>query len=154
MPYIDQLTTEYLTGGKTRMMQLATAVNGQPWCCTVYYAVDSDLNLIWISTPDRCHSQAITENSNIAGAIAYDQQPGSQPFVQGLQFEGVATMLTGDEEAAAAQTYAEQLHRKDDLLADIRSGKNPHKVYKVHVSKYVLFDSKNFPEQPRQEWAR
>src|SRR5262249_21392251 len=114
MADLSKLIEEYLTSGKTRMMQLATSVDGHPWCCTVYYAVDSDLNLIWVSTPARRHSQEIAQNANVAGVIAYDQQP-PQPYVRGIQFEGVVEQLDGDAEAAAAEQYVAQLNRKDDL---------------------------------------
>lgn len=153
MAEVKDLIAEYLKSGKTRMTQIATAVDDKPWCCTVYYAVDDNLNLIWISTPARRHSQEIAQNANVAGAIVYDQQPGQQPFVRGVQFEGLAELLSGDEEAAAIKFYIEQLKRDPSLLDDIRSGKNPHKVYRAKVSKFVLFDSQNFPDQPRQEWT-
>jgi len=148
---VEELIREYLESAKTRMMQIATSVNDQPWCATVYYAVNEKLELIWISTPDKRHSQEITKNTHVAGVVVYDQQP-PQPAVRGVQFEGTARVLSGDQEAQAAAHYVQQLGREDALLDDIRSGKNKHKVFKVTVSKFVLFDSQNFPENPRQEW--
>lgn len=150
---IPKLVSDYLHGGKTRMMQLATSRDGQPWCCTVYYALDDDLNIIWASLPTRRHSEDIAANPKVAGAIAFDQQP-PQASVRGIQFEGIAELLSGDDETAAANHYVEQLNRKDDMLSDIRAGKNPHRFYKLTVKSYILFDSANFPDNPRQEWSR
>ncbi len=153
MDDLPSLIKDYLLSGQTHMMQLATSVGGQPWCCTVYYAADDNLNLIWASLPPRRHSQEVAKNPNVAGVVVYDQQP-PQPSVRGIQFEGTARQLQGNEEAAACQLYVQHLKRPDPLLDDIRSGKNPHKIYQVDVSKYVLFDSTHFPKNPRQEWTR
>lgn len=147
----EDVIKEYVSSGKTRMMQIATSADGQPWCCTVYYAVDEDLNLIWISKPSARHSQEIAQNPKVAGTIAYNQQPPNK-IVRGVQFEGVAELLQGDDESQAAQYFVEQMQREDPLLEDIRSGKNPHKVYRIKVNKFVLFDRENFPDKERQEW--
>lgn len=136
---------------KTRMLQIATSSNGQSWCCTVYYAFDDNMNLYWISTPDRRHSQEIILNPKVSGAIVFSQEPYPEGGVQGLQFEGVAELLSGDEEETASKLYIEQLTREATLLEDIRSGKNPHKIYKVKPIKFVLFDSLHFPDLPRRE---
>src|SRR5580704_10544373 len=107
---IENLIREYST--KTRMMQLATSVDGQPWCCTLYYAFDDTWNLYWISIPSMRHSQEIAKNQKVAGAIAYDQNPPRRA-VRGLQFEGRAELLAGDEEEKASKLYIDQLHREE-----------------------------------------
>ncbi len=148
---VEKIVRDYLQTAKTRMMQLATSSNNQPWVCTLYYALDEDLSFIWLSLPERRHSQEIVKNPNVAGAIAHDQQPPVD-FVRGLQFEGKAKLLEDKEEEKAAKLYIQQLGREKTLLQDIRSSKNPHKVYKVKVQKFVLVDSQNFPKDSRQEW--
>jgi hypothetical protein len=45
-----------------------------------------------------------------------------------------------------------KLGRDQQLLDDIASGKNPHKFYRLKPSRIVLFDTKNFPDVPRQEY--
>ncbi|NNN20841.1 MAG: hypothetical protein HKL80_02400 [Acidimicrobiales bacterium] len=146
---IKHLVNEYLS--RTRMLQLATCLNDQPWNCTVYYAFDDDWNIYWISTPDRRHSKEIVINPKVSGAIAFSQEPYPKDGVQGLQFEGVAEMLSGDEEEKASKFYIDQLDREDTLLEDIRSGKNPHKFYRIKPTKFVLFDSVHFPDNSRRE---
>lgn len=147
-PDIKELISEYLN--TTRMMQLATSVGNQPWCCTVYYAHDDEWNLYWLSLPGSRHSQEIAENPKVAGAIAYDQQP-PQRTVRGIQFEGVAKLLSGDEEEKASKLFIEKLNREVTLLEDVRSGKYPYKFYRVRPQKFVLFDRLNFPDNERQE---
>lgn len=149
MNKLEKLIREYF--GSTRMMQIATCDDNQPWVCTVYYAHDDDLNVYWISTPDSRHSKEILKNPKIAGAIAFSQEPYPEEGVRGLQFEGTAELLEGVEEESANKLYIQQLDREATLLEDIRSGKNPHKFYKISPTKFVLFDTKNFPDQPRQE---
>lgn len=150
---MDNLKTHILNYlAKTRMMQLATSVDGQPWSCTVYFAYDENLNLYWISKPDARHSQEIIKNPKVAGAIAYNQQP-PQKSVSGLSFEGTAELLTGDEEKRASELYIKQLNRDETLLEDIRSGKNPHKFYVIKPIRFVIFDTENFPNNPHQEYS-
>lgn len=132
------------------MMQVATCVNNKPWNCTLYYAYDDDFNFYWISKKNTRHSREIMKNPNIAGVIAYDQQP-PQRAVRGLQFEGKAKLLTGKKEEKASKFYIKQMNREKTLLEDIRSGKNPHKFYGIKPSKFVLFDRINFPDNERQE---
>lgn len=133
------------------MMQVATCINNKPWNCTVYFAYDEDFNFYWISKPSTRHSSEIMKNPNVAGVIAYDQQP-PQRAVRGLQFEGIAELLKGAEEEKASKLYIKQLDREESLLEDIRSGKNPHKFYQIKVTKFVLFDRVNFPDNERQVW--
>jgi uncharacterized protein YhbP (UPF0306 family) len=135
---------------KTRMMQVATCVNNQPWSCTVYFAFDENLNLYWISKPNTRHSKEIAKNPKVAGVIVYDQQP-PQKSIKGLSFEGIAEVLNGSDEEKASKYYIKQLKRENTLLQDIRSGKNPHKFYRITPHKFVLFDSSN-SLNPRQEY--
>jgi uncharacterized protein YhbP (UPF0306 family) len=147
---VEQAIREYLTSGKTHMMQLATSDGDQPWCCTVYFAVDDELNIIWLSKPSRRHSQEIAKNSKVAAAIAYDQQP-PQPFVQGIQVEGVAEQLSDEEATKAIHIYAGQLKSDPNWVRDVINGKDPHVAYRIKPSRIVLFDTKAFPEEQSQE---
>ena len=91
------------------------------------------------------------KNSKVASSIVFSQEPYPEKGVQGLQFEGRAELLSGKEEEKASKLYIEQLDREETLLEDIRLGKNPHSFYKIKPTKFVLFDSVNFPKQPRNE---
>ena len=150
MKDLEAVIAEYLS--TTKMMQIATSVEDTPWCCTVYFAYDDDWNLYWISKPEQRHSKEIVENPKVAGTIAYDQQP-PQRTVRGLQFEGTAELLSGEEEERASKYYIQQLDREASLLEDIRSGENPHKFYRIKPTKFVLFDRLNFPDNERQEYV-
>jgi uncharacterized protein YhbP (UPF0306 family) len=147
---VKELIQNYL--GTTRMLQIATCVNSQPWVCTVYYAFDEKMNIYWISTLDTRHSKEIGINPKVACSITFSQEPYPTDGVRGLQFEGEAKLLSGDEEIKASILYIEQLNREKSLLEDIRSGKNPHKFYSIRPIKFVLFDSVTYPDDSRQEY--
>jgi uncharacterized protein YhbP (UPF0306 family) len=91
---IDILIKKYLS--KSRMMQIATVDNGQPWICTVYYVEDEDLNLYWLSLPTRRHSQEIEKHNKIAIAVPVKFD---KPVV-GIQAEGTAEAIKSAGEIA------------------------------------------------------
>src|SRR5438874_811194 len=76
---------------ESMVLQIATAVDGIPWICSVCFAYDQDFNLYWFSRHDTRHSQEITRNPRIAGAIALPFVIGDRS--RGLQFAGTAYEL-------------------------------------------------------------
>src|SRR3989344_7436294 len=104
----EKIIREYLTGGQTRMMQIATSASNQPWVCTVYYAVDKDLNIYWMSKPDCRHSKEIAKNSKVAATIVYDQQPPRDDH-RGVSVEGNAEELEGAKALKPIVLYGKQL---------------------------------------------
>ena len=146
---LKKLIKEYLI--ETRVMQLATAVNNQPWVCNVHFYSDDDLHLYWMSTPARRHSQEIVENKKIAMTIKVHEDLPDEKYVIGLSAEGVAEILNDDELKIIGPKYVEKLEKDANLIDDILSGTNPHTFYRFRVSKYVLFDTINFPSEPRKE---
>lgn len=143
----QNLIVSYLD--KTRLMQLATADNNQPWCCTVHFAHDNLHNLYWISDPHTKHSQHIAKNPNVAASMVV---PISGPSLPGIQVAGTAREITDPKEVELLfGAYAER-YTAHNKLADIISGKNPHHLYQLKPKQFILFDHVNFPDQPRQEW--
>lgn len=142
---LRKLIEEYIEGSK--MMQVATVSGNQPWCATVAYAYDDSWNLYWISLPESRHSRELEANAKVAGAIANADLYVDGP--RGLQFQGAAQLLSGDEEAVAVEVYSKRMNR-EGLLEDMRSGNNPHKIYRIIPQYFVLFDRVNFPDNQRQ----
>lgn len=135
---------------QARLMQVATAKDNQPWACSVYFAYDDKLNLYWISLPSTRHSEEIQNNEKVAGTIVLPHTPGDE--VRGLQFEGVAKELTtGEEFHHALDTYAARMEMKDERKKTIAEGKDGHNLYMIKPTLFVLFDTLNFPVNPRQE---
>lgn len=147
---IKKLIKDYLN--EARLMQVSTAKDNQPWTCSVYFAYDNDLNLYWISTPQRRHSQEIRENEKVAGVIVVPHTPGDK--VRGIQFQGVAELLTNSEKIQhAMDTYATRMGMKEERKQKIIQGKDNHVPYRIKPTTFVLFDEVNFPDNPRQEYT-
>jgi uncharacterized protein YhbP (UPF0306 family) len=150
MTKTERLIKQYLP--TVNIMQLATSYNNMPWACSLHYYSDKDLNIYWLSTVDRRHSQDINSNPNVAMAIKVHEDSLEEDFVIGLSFEGTAEVLNGSIDASILKGFAKKLGADNKFMNDVAAGKNPHKLYKFKPSKIVLFDSKNFPKVPRQEW--
>jgi uncharacterized protein YhbP (UPF0306 family) len=144
----EDLTKQYLA--QVNIMQLATAADGQPWACTVHYYSDDDFNLYWISTLERKHSQDIAQNPKVAAAVLVHENTAEEPYVIGISITGTAELLETGVPPEAVSGYATK-HGKDSDLADIASGQNAHKFYRLKPSQIVLFDNKNFAADPRQQ---
>jgi uncharacterized protein YhbP (UPF0306 family) len=130
-------------------MSLATSVNGQPWVCEVHYVFDDDLNLYFRSLRSRRHSKEIEENPNVAGNMITQHDVGEKP--RGVYFEGVAEELTGvDENHPAFRLYCERFGTSNSILEEAKRD-DGHKFYKVSVSKFYLFDSRESDPSKKYE---
>jgi uncharacterized protein YhbP (UPF0306 family) len=150
MGKLEELIQKYLT--VTNVMQLATSVDGHPWACTVHFWADDNFSLYWISTEARRHSQEIKQNQKVAAAILAHENTPDEKYMIGLSIEGAAEFLGQDPGGQISEQYAAKLQKPQDLMADIKTGKNPHRFYRLVPSRIVLCDTKEFPENPWQEW--
>lgn len=145
---LSKLIKDYLA--HARLMQVSTAKDNQPWTCSVYFAYDNDLNLYWISTPQRRHSQEIATNEKVGGTIVLPHSSGQE--VRGLQFQGVGKRATGEDMKKAMDAYAARIGMKEERKHKILNGKDVHVAYMIKPTMFVLFDEVNFPDNPRQEY--
>ncbi|MBI3385403.1 dihydrofolate reductase family protein [Candidatus Gottesmanbacteria bacterium] len=74
------------------LISIATLGN-EIWNCTVYFAIDDDLNFYFISKPTTTHCQNITKNQNVACTIVDSRQKVTDKKI-GVQFNGIAERLT------------------------------------------------------------
>ncbi|MDQ3098231.1 MAG: pyridoxamine 5'-phosphate oxidase family protein [bacterium] len=136
---------------EARIMQVTTSLDNQPWACTVYLAFDESLNLYWISTPSRRHSEEIRSNEKVAGTIVLPHTPGDK--VRGLQFQGIAKELASPEESTKGMKfYGERMGMSGERIAKVVDGSDGHFCYRIKPTLFVLFDEVNFPEDSRQEY--
>lgn len=146
---LKQLIEDYL--GQATLMQIATVRDNRPWACSVYFATDTNMNLYWLSKPDRRHSQELSANQNVAGTIVLPHTPGDK--VRGIQFEGAAEELKETTELTRAMMiYAKRFGMPAERMNAIISHTDGHACYRVTPSLYVLFDEINFPDVSRQEY--
>ncbi len=76
-----------------RLMSLATANKNNPWACTVYFAVDNDLNLYFVSAPAADHCRYLTKNKYVSCSI-YDSQQKVNSKKVGLQLRGTVEVIS------------------------------------------------------------
>lgn len=137
---------------EARVMQLATSVDNKPWVCNVHFYADDELNIYWASAPARRHSEEIAKNPNIAATIKIHEDTPEEAYVIGISIEGTAKLASEEEAKKIAKAYGEKLGKSPTLIEEILSGKNPNKFYKLTQKNVVLFDTHNFPDNPRQEF--
>ncbi|HVS58732.1 MAG TPA: pyridoxamine 5'-phosphate oxidase family protein [Candidatus Saccharimonadales bacterium] len=137
-----------------KVMQLATSANNQPWACNVHYYSDDDLNLYWLSTEAREHSQHIAQNPKAAAAVMVHLNTSEENYIIGLSCAGEAECVGEKVDDDIRNGYQAKHNTSDKFLSDVASGANPHKWYRLKPTKIVLFDTKNFPDDPRQEWIK
>ena len=135
---VEKVIREYLPN--VLHMSLATCGDNKPWVCEVHFVYDDELNLYWRSKTVRRHSQEIAKNPHVAGNIVEQHSINTKP--RALYFEGTAEIVENiDEESVVYKRFVERIGADPGFLEDAR---NPdgHKVYKVNVSDWYLFDSR------------
>ena len=119
-------------------MSIATSRQNKPWISEVHYSYDDDLNLYFVSRPERRHSLEVADNKLIAGNIVKQHAKGES--VRGVYFEGVIEMLEDVKETDIAfKTYNERFDGDASILEE-QAEKNGHRWYKITVKKFYLFD--------------
>lgn len=74
--------------------QMVLATNGEhPWVATLYYSLDSNLNLYFLTNPETIHAQHIAVNPQVAVAVADSPQLPNSDKV-GVQIYGVASQIS------------------------------------------------------------
>jgi uncharacterized protein YhbP (UPF0306 family) len=140
----QELVQTYLADSE--IMQLATVADGQPWICTVHFAADQDMNLYWMSLRNRRHSQEVAAYANAAVTVVKSEEDR-----QAIQMAGKAFELVGEEAKVADQVYAARFGSKPERLEEALHGGFEDRAYYVfRPDEVVLFDVKNFPDEPRQ----
>lgn len=147
---LRQLIRDCLSEAK--LMQLATSTGDQPWVCNVWFAADDDMNIYWFSSTTRRHSDEVLKNEKVAGAMALPVSP--QDKGRGLQFEGIAEILTEEKDIAAARAvYTDRIFSKEQIDTFMALPDRPHRFYRIRPTRFVLFDTVNFPDNSRQEYS-
>lgn len=127
---------EYLQGDSATM-QLATVRGGKPWVATVYFVVDNDLNVYWLSWPERRHSQELAANPDVAAAIVIK---ADQPVI-GVQLAGRAAEVTDPALVRKmAEKYVTKYGQGERFYEAFAGGTNRHNMYRLCPTSIALFD--------------
>lgn len=72
---------------KSKKLLILSTVDkkGRPWTCNVYFSVDKDFNLFFVSSPNSNHSKHIKDNPHVSFSIAWhdEEDLGNRKGVQG-----------------------------------------------------------------------
>ncbi len=145
---LASIVRDFLT--TAQLMYLGTAHGGRPWVAPVYFAADVDMNIYWLSRVGRRHSVELSNNSHVAGSIALPVNYGEK--VRGLQFEGEARLLEGQDADSGRNIYSSKFWIVEDRAASVAEGGDPRICFQVRPSRFVLYDEVNFPDNPSQEF--
>lgn len=85
---------------------LTLAVTG-PYAAAVFYAVDDELNLYFVSDPGTRHAGAILADNRVAGTIHRDPQHWQE--IRGVQWTGRCYRLEGLERTAGWALFLKRL---------------------------------------------
>jgi general stress protein 26 len=140
-----KLAKEYLENIK--IMQLATADKNKPWVCTVHFYADNDLNLWWASRTDRKHSLQLAGNPQASATVLVHENTAEKDYVIAVTVSGQAELVK-DISENVKQAYITKLDRPEHLTPP----NNMQEFYRLRPESIVLFDTKNFPKDPRQEF--
>lgn len=116
------------------------------WISSVYYVIDKNFNLYFLSEPQSIHCQAIAKHDEVACAIADSRQKVTDSKV-GVQLEGTASPLSN----LAKIKWMLQLWNKLNPgfesiinLKNIKTNKIKSRIYKVKPRKIKFFNEKLF----------
>lgn len=84
---------------------LATSSNEGPWAAAVFY-VNDGFTLFFLSSPTTRHSLNLTQNSRVALTVHEDYSDWLE--IKGVQIEGVACEISGEEEQRARRLYGKK----------------------------------------------
>jgi len=138
---------------QVNIMQLATVIDERPYLCTVHYYADNDLNLYWTSMLARRHSKEIAQNPKVAAYVLVHENTPEEDYVIGITFIGKAELVGAKIDSAIAEGYTKKLKDNPDFVRKVVEDTTPFKFYKFTTEKVILFDNKDFPEDPRQEFS-
>lgn len=134
-------------------IQFALATNGKhPWIATMYYGVDDDLNMYFLTDPATIHAQALKENPLVSAVIADSpQNPASKKI--GIQLYGHASEIEGEEAIKAGFAIWREVLKVTDpkySYEGIKSGELHYRLYKLVPKKIKYYNEELWEEGDEQ----
>jgi len=145
MKNTKQRLLEYLKGLK--FMSAATH-DKHLWTAWVYYVIDDDFNLYFVSQPDTDHCKSILKNGEIACAIADSHQNVTDKKV-GIQLYGTASQLTDLQQLRWMLNLWNKVNPGIDKIINLKNIQK--KIIKSRVFKVVPQKIKWFNEELYKE---
>lgn len=135
------------------LMQLATCRDNKPWLCSVWYVMDEDEDIYWLSRNTRRHSEELADNPWACCTFTKQYEHGfGIDTGQALVVSGKAEIIMGEDCVEPYKLYTEKHPNMLDFqsLKDVQTDQGHHYMYKLTPEEIIWFDELNFPETPRQ----
>lgn len=100
---LGERVLDYLRGH--HVMTLATHGDSGPWAAAVFY-VNDGFTLYCLSAPSSRHGTNLAQNPRVSATIQEDC--ADWPEIKGVQLEGAACEISGEEERRARSLYGEK----------------------------------------------
>lgn len=123
-------------------MSLATVKGTEPYNCVVYYGIDDDFNIYFVSQLSRDHSKNIKENSKVALTIADSRQKVTDDKI-GVQLKGECLLVKNPIEALRALKLWNKANPGVESMINLDNIKNKviqSRVYRVKPSFAKFFN--------------
>ncbi|OGM89443.1 hypothetical protein A2597_03020 [Candidatus Woesebacteria bacterium RIFOXYD1_FULL_46_19] len=130
-----------------RLMGLAT-FDKKPWICTIYYAVDKDFCLYFVSSPKSKHCQDIEKNNEVSCAI-YDSHTLNSAKKTGVQMQGTASQVKGWERIKVILKMWQKAAPGMEDVVNVKNMRNKvisSRAYKVKPTFIKFFNQKLYGE--------
>ena len=137
----QQRALRYLNDHHVVTLATAGAGSGFPWASAVFY-VNDGFTLYFLSSPTSRHCLNLGENPHVAATVQEDYD--DWPKIKGVQLEGVASEIAGDEESAARKLYGEKypiIGKLGQAPAVIVKAMAKVRWYKVMPSRLYFIDN-------------
>lgn len=130
-------------------IQFALATNGDhPWIATMYYGVDDDLNIYFLTSPDTIHAKSLKQNPLVSAVIADSPQNPIGKKI-GIQLYGNASEIEGEEAIKAGfNIWCGVLKVTDPKYSyeGIKSGDLHYRLYKLVPKKIKYYNEELWDE--------
>lgn len=138
--------TELLKYLESQSVMSLSTFGDHAMLCTVYFTVDKDLNLYFISRPQTEHCRNIETNGSVACSIADARQKVTDKKI-GVQIEGVATELPTIEKIGTALMFWSKANFAFEGIVTVDTIKKrmiESRAYKVTPKKIKFFNEELF----------
>jgi len=133
--------TGYLRARHTMTIATVSAAGNEPHAASVFFAVDRELRLVFLSKAASVHGTHIGEAARVAVTVTEDY--GDWEAIQGVQLWGEAELLSGAAKTRAFALYLKRFPFVRDLvsrsgMADLMRGIG---VYRVTPHRVAFTDN-------------
>ena len=138
-PELPQAVAQYLQ--RHHVMTLATCGADGPWAAAVFY-VNLGPRLYFLSSPSSRHCRNLAHDPRCAATVQQDTADWAQ--IKGIQLEGLAVAIEGDEELQARRRYGDKfplVGRIDSAPAAIVAALAKVRWYRLQVQHMHFIDN-------------